>query len=180
MNTVALGKVGDPLIVLCTPQFWRKVEQDEEEAATGERLGFLTARTAFLIPPAFRHTNVTSSSTAPPSLSSRTMGVERRGNARTSVDCDVQLITATAAWPARLTTISRVGALLRLEHGFPTGTPLHVAFGAPAVDGVLELRGQVVRTVASEDGVDVAVMFAPLNPLAFEMVDSLITSLRLQ
>jgi PilZ domain-containing protein len=135
---------------------------------------------SLLIPPAFRHTNVTSSSTAPPSLSSRTMGVERRGNARTSVDCDVQLITATAAWPARLTTISRVGALLRLEHGFPTGTPLHVAFGAPAVDGVLELRGQVVRTEASEGGVDVAVMFAPLNPLAFEMVDSLIASFRLQ
>jgi hypothetical protein len=32
MNTVALGKVGEPLIVLCTPQFWRKVEQDEEAA----------------------------------------------------------------------------------------------------------------------------------------------------
>jgi hypothetical protein len=33
MNNVALGKVGEPLIVLCTPQFWRKVEQDEEAAA---------------------------------------------------------------------------------------------------------------------------------------------------
>jgi hypothetical protein len=33
MNTVALGKVGEPLIVLCTPQFWRKVQQSEEEAA---------------------------------------------------------------------------------------------------------------------------------------------------
>jgi hypothetical protein len=33
MNTVALGKVGGPLIVLCTPQFRRKVEQDEEAAA---------------------------------------------------------------------------------------------------------------------------------------------------
>ena len=33
MNNVALGKVGEPLIVLCTPQFWRKVEQSEEDAA---------------------------------------------------------------------------------------------------------------------------------------------------
>jgi hypothetical protein len=33
LNNVALGKVGEPLIVLCTPQFWRKVEQSEEEAA---------------------------------------------------------------------------------------------------------------------------------------------------
>jgi hypothetical protein len=32
-NNVALGKVGEPLIVLCTPQFWRKVAQDEESAA---------------------------------------------------------------------------------------------------------------------------------------------------
>src|SRR5262245_19642240 len=32
MNNVALGRVGEPLIVLCTPQFWRKAEQDEEEA----------------------------------------------------------------------------------------------------------------------------------------------------
>jgi hypothetical protein len=33
MNNVALGKVGEPLIVLCTPQFWRVVEQDTDEAA---------------------------------------------------------------------------------------------------------------------------------------------------
>jgi len=33
LNNVALGKVGEPLIVLCTPQFWRKVQQSEEEAA---------------------------------------------------------------------------------------------------------------------------------------------------
>jgi hypothetical protein len=32
-NIVALGKVGEPVIVLCTPQFWRKVKQDEEAAA---------------------------------------------------------------------------------------------------------------------------------------------------
>jgi hypothetical protein len=32
-NNVALGKRGEPFIVLCTPQFWRKVEQDEQEAA---------------------------------------------------------------------------------------------------------------------------------------------------
>jgi hypothetical protein len=32
-NTVALAKVGEPLIVLCTPQFWRKVHQDVEGAA---------------------------------------------------------------------------------------------------------------------------------------------------
>jgi|SRR5262245_13508464 len=32
MNNVALAKVGEPLIVLCTPQFWRKVAQDEDEA----------------------------------------------------------------------------------------------------------------------------------------------------
>ena len=107
------------------------------------------------------------------------MGLERRRSSRTSVDCPVQLITATEVWAARLTTISRVGALLRLEHGFPIGTPLHVAFGAPAFPGVLELRGQVIRTEASEGGVDVAVMFAPLSPLAFEMVDSLIASFRL-
>jgi len=69
---------------------------------------------------------------------------------------------------------------MRLEHGFPVGTPLHLVLGDPAFDGVLELRGQVVRTHASEDGVDVAVMFAPLSPLVFEMVDSLITSCRLQ
>jgi hypothetical protein len=33
LNTVALGKVGEPLIVLCTPQFWRMAEQAREEAA---------------------------------------------------------------------------------------------------------------------------------------------------
>jgi hypothetical protein len=33
MNNVALGRVGEPLIVLCTPQFWRVVEQDMDEAA---------------------------------------------------------------------------------------------------------------------------------------------------
>jgi hypothetical protein len=33
LNNVALGKVGEPLIVLCTAQFWRKVQQSEEEAA---------------------------------------------------------------------------------------------------------------------------------------------------
>lgn len=33
MNNVALGKVGEPLIVLCTPQFWRVVEQDTDQAA---------------------------------------------------------------------------------------------------------------------------------------------------
>jgi hypothetical protein len=33
LNTIVLGKVGEPLIVLCTPQFWRKVEQAEDEAA---------------------------------------------------------------------------------------------------------------------------------------------------
>jgi hypothetical protein len=32
-NTLALGKVGEPLIVLCAPQFWQKVEQDRDEAA---------------------------------------------------------------------------------------------------------------------------------------------------
>ena len=33
LNTVALAKVGEPLIVLCTPQFWRKAEQAPEDAA---------------------------------------------------------------------------------------------------------------------------------------------------
>src|SRR5262245_1696729 len=33
MNNVALGKVGEPIIVLCGPQFWRKVEQNGDEAA---------------------------------------------------------------------------------------------------------------------------------------------------
>ena len=33
LNNVALAHFGKPLIVLCTPQFWRKVEQDEAEAA---------------------------------------------------------------------------------------------------------------------------------------------------
>ena len=32
-NNVVLGKVGEPLIVLCGPQFWRKVQQDEDSAA---------------------------------------------------------------------------------------------------------------------------------------------------
>jgi hypothetical protein len=32
-NNVALAQVGEPLIVVCAPQFWRKVEQDEDEAA---------------------------------------------------------------------------------------------------------------------------------------------------
>src|SRR5262245_48455606 len=32
-NTVVLAKVGEPVIVLCTPQFWRKAEQAPEDAA---------------------------------------------------------------------------------------------------------------------------------------------------
>ena len=32
-NTVALGKTGEALVVLCTPQFWRVAERDLEGAA---------------------------------------------------------------------------------------------------------------------------------------------------
>src|SRR5262245_19746403 len=101
--------------------------------------------------------------------SSRTMIEERRGSPRSYLDCNVMLMSPAGSWAARLKTLSRLGALVLSDSSFPIGAPVNLVF-----DSLFELRGQVVRTEAVSNGVEVGVMFAPLSSSTVEKLDSLI------
>ena len=103
------------------------------------------------------------------------MTEERRGSPRGIVDCEARIVTSASSDAGRLRTLSRLGALVRLEHALPVGIAVSLFIIVPAEDQ-LELRGQIVRGEGYQGAADVAVMFAPLTSSAIAKIDSLIAS----
>jgi hypothetical protein len=102
---------------------------------------------------------------------------ERRGTARAQVDLHVLVANATGPGAARLTSLSRMGALIEGALDLNVGAPVRLSLEAPGQPGPLELRAQVIRTVRSGPGVcTLALMFAPSSAETLARIDSIIAS----
>ncbi len=99
---------------------------------------------------------------------------ERRRSPRASLDFPVEAQAETASFPARLRSLSRMGALIEAERPLAIGSPLRLRVGLPT--GELELRGQVIRVTASGPGPghELALMLAPLPPSVLARIDVLV------
>lgn len=99
---------------------------------------------------------------------------ERRGSPRASLDLPVEVHTEAGSFPARLRSLSRMGALIQIEKPLAIGSPLQLRIGPPVAE--MSLRGQVIRATPSDvgRGHELALMFAPLPPGALASIDSLL------
>lgn len=80
------------------------------------------------------------------------------------------------SYAAQLKSLSLLGALLQLDRALLVGTAVGLQLQMPRSSEILELRGQVVRTEASEGRHAVAVMFGPLPPSVKAKIDSVFTA----
>ncbi len=99
---------------------------------------------------------------------------ERRASRRDDVDYAVRVDAGERSLSGRLTSLSRLGALVVLEVSLPVGTPLALLLEPPSVPSALTLRGQVVRVEPSGTAHALGVMFAPLAPLTLIEIDFLL------
>jgi hypothetical protein len=101
---------------------------------------------------------------------------ERRASPRESVDYAARLEVGEHVHSCRLTSLSRMGALVVLEQPLAVGTP--VVLDVELRDGKesLRVRGQVVRVEASGTAFALGFLFAPLPPALLARIDSLVPS----
>jgi hypothetical protein len=100
---------------------------------------------------------------------------DRRGTARAHVDLHVLVSDAAGRGPARLTSLSRMGALIEGALDLNVGTPVRLFLEAPGQHGPLELRGQVIRAARTgPDACTLGVMFAPCPADTLARIDSII------
>jgi hypothetical protein len=99
---------------------------------------------------------------------------DRRRSPRASLDLAVEVRGETASFPARLRSLSRMGALIETERPLAIGSPLRLLVRLTTAE--LELRGQVIRVSATVlgQGHELALMFAPLPPSVLASIDLLV------
>ena len=101
---------------------------------------------------------------------------ERRSSPRHSLDLAARMTVEQRSLPARLRSLSRMGALVAVEEPFPVGVPLSLFLELPNAQGVLTLRGQVVRTEESEGAFALGILLAPMTPGVLAQIDALLGS----
>lgn len=101
---------------------------------------------------------------------------ERRSGPRQNVDHAVRLTVGERTLSGRLTSLSRMGALVVVDRPYSIGTPLAFELELPEGKGVVELLGQVVRVEPSEASSAIGILFAPLTPATVVLIDSFIAS----
>jgi hypothetical protein len=75
----------------------------------------------------------------------------------------------------RLTSLSRMGALVILDRPLAVGTAVKLEMQLPEGPGEMTLRAQVVRAEPSAGLHAVGVLFAPLPPATLALIETLIS-----
>ncbi len=101
---------------------------------------------------------------------------ERRTSPRTGVDYAVRLRVEEQVHSGRLTSLSRMGALVVVDRPVAVGTRLVLELELSDGTGAMTARGQVVRVQASGTEHALGLLFAPLAQATLALIDSLIAS----
>ena len=86
----------------------------------------------------------------------------------------VRVRRGESSFAAQLKSLSRLGALIEAREALPVGTPLEMVLELPGASEETLLRGQVVRVTSVEGAYGLAILFAPLPPLALARVESFV------
>jgi hypothetical protein len=91
---------------------------------------------------------------------------ERRKNPRFSVNVEALVTHGAERFRGVLKDICRDAVLVEVQADVALGSELAVALELPGTGGPLLVTGKVVRLAPTEQGLDVAVLFADLTPAA--------------
>jgi hypothetical protein len=100
---------------------------------------------------------------------------ERRASLRDSVELVVRVKAGEVNLAGRLTSLSRMGALVVVDTQLAVGTPIALELELPEGRGPLTLRGQVVRDQPSGSAHALGVLFAPLAPITLALIETLLS-----